>query len=228
MLRETPGYYSEIFNGNLSGPIGKKASFFFTVQQRDIDNVSVVVAQVLGPGSIVTPYNASVPSPSKRLNISPRVDFQLSPSNTLTVRYQYARIPRDNDGIGEFSLPSHGYNSHSTENTVQISDTQIISPTIVNETRFQYIRDSDTQIPLSIEPTIIVQGAFTGGGSSQGTVDQQSGPLRAAELHLHRARQALHQVRRKTARHAVLQQPELRLQRLVYFFDQRYQTLKMR
>ncbi len=37
---KTPGYYSEIFNGNISGPIGKKASFFFTVQQRNIDNVS--------------------------------------------------------------------------------------------------------------------------------------------------------------------------------------------
>ena len=88
---------------------------------------------------------------------------------------------------------------------MQISDTQIISPTIVNETRFQYIRDSDNQIPLSIDPTLIVQGAFTGGGSSQGNVDQQSGPLRAAELHLDRARQALHQVRRTAAWDAVLQ-----------------------
>ena len=52
-LPTTPGYYSEIFNGNVSGPIDKKASFFFTVQQRDIDNVSVVVAQVLGPGNTI-------------------------------------------------------------------------------------------------------------------------------------------------------------------------------
>ncbi len=40
---------------------------------------------------------------------------------------------------------------------------------MVNETRFQYIRDSDTQTPLSLDPTLIVQGAFTGGGSSSGT-----------------------------------------------------------
>jgi len=169
-ITETPGYYSEIFNGNVSGPITKKASFFFTAQQRDIDNVSVIVAQVLGPGGVITPYNATVPSPSKRLNISPRVDFQLSSSNTLTVRYQYSRNTQDNAGIGEFSLPTVGYNSHSTENTVQITDTQVISPTIVNETRFQYIRDSDNQLPLSTLPTLIVQGAFTSGGSSSGTV----------------------------------------------------------
>ncbi len=169
-ITETPGYYSEIFNGNVSGPLGKKASFFFTAQQRDIDNVSVIVAQVLGPGNIITPYNATVPSPQKRLNISPRVDFQLSPKNTLTIRYQYSQNTETNEGIGGFSLPTTGYNSHSTENTVQISDTQVISPTIVNETRFQFIRDSDTQTPLSTDPTVLVQSAFTAGGSSQGTV----------------------------------------------------------
>ena len=50
-VTEEPGYYSEIFNGNISGPLGKKASFFFTAQQRNIDNVSVVVAQVLNPNN---------------------------------------------------------------------------------------------------------------------------------------------------------------------------------
>jgi hypothetical protein len=168
-ITSTPGYYSEIFNGNVSGPIDKGASFFFTIQQRNIDNVSVISGTVLGPGNVATPYSAAVPSPSTRLNISPRVDFQLSPSNTLTIRYQYSQNTQDNGGIGGFSLASTGYNSNSTENTVQITDTQIISPTIVNETRFQYIRDSDNQLPLSTDPTLVVQGAFTSGGSSSGT-----------------------------------------------------------
>lgn len=169
-ITETPGYYSEIFNGNLSGPIDKKASFFVTVQQRDIDNVSVVVAQVLGPGNTITPYTAAVPSPSRRLTISPRADFQLTSSNTLTIRYQYTQNKQTNAGIGEFSLPTVGYNSNSTENTLQVTDTQIISPTMINETRFQFIRDSDTQNPLSTAPNLVVQGAFTSGGSSQGSV----------------------------------------------------------
>lgn len=169
-VTEEPGYYSEIFNGNISGPMGKKASFFFTVQQRNIDNESVVAAQVLSPSNSIVPYNQAVPSPSTVLNISPRFDFQLTPSNVLTVRYQYVRDNQDNEGIGQFSLPTVGYNSHSAEQTVQISDTQIISPTIVNETRFQYIRDSSSQVPLSTAPTLTVQGAFTGGGSPSGTV----------------------------------------------------------
>ncbi len=169
-VQEEPGYYSEIFNGNISGPLGKKASFFFTVQQRNIDNESVVAAQILGPDNTVMSYNQAVPSPSTRLNISPRFDVQLTPNNTLTVRYQYERSNQNNGGVGQFSLPSVGYNSHGSEQTVQISDTQIISPTIVNETRFQYLRDSSNQFPLSTAPTLVVQGAFTGGGSPSGTV----------------------------------------------------------
>ena len=137
---DEPPYYSEIFNGNVSGPIDKKASFFFTIQQRDIDNQSLVGATILGPGGIVTPYNVAVPSPSKRLNVSPRADFQLSKNNTLTIRYQYSQNSAQNAGIGGFSLPSFGYNSNSTENTVQITDTQIIKPNIINETRFQFLR----------------------------------------------------------------------------------------
>ncbi len=167
-VTEEPGYYSEIFNGSISGPLGKKASFFFTAQQRNIDNVSVVVAQVLGPNNTIIPFNTTVPSPSTRLNISPRADFQLSKNNTLTVRYQYVRNSQDNEGVGQFGLPSQGYNGHSTEQTVQISDTQVLSPTMVNETRFQYIRDISSQVPISDQPTLNVLGAFNGGGSPLG------------------------------------------------------------
>ena len=52
---------------------------------------------------------------------------------------------------------------------MQISDTQIITPNIVNETRFQFNRESDNQFPLSTDPTVIVPDEFTGGGSSAGS-----------------------------------------------------------
>lgn len=169
LSRKSRGYYSEIFNGNISGPITKTSSFFFTVQQRDIDNVDIVSATVLDPAFNPTPYTAAVPNPAKRLNISPRADFQLSSKNTLTIRYQYSRNTQDNAGIGGFSLPTTGYNSHSTEQTVQISDTQVITPNIINETRFQFNRDDDNQFPLSTDPTVIVPDEFTGGGSSAGS-----------------------------------------------------------
>jgi len=53
---------------------------------------------------------------------------------------------------------------------VQISDSQILNPKMVNETRFQFQRENTHQLPFSTATAIQVQGDFTGGGSSQGDV----------------------------------------------------------
>src|SRR6185437_5572130 len=39
---------------------------------------------------------------------------------------------------------------------------------IVNETRFQYLRQRTSQNPYSNDPSLAVQGAFDGGGSPMG------------------------------------------------------------
>ena len=168
---DQPPFHSELFNGSLSGPLGKKASFFFTAQVRDINDSSIVNAVVpttADPNPTTANFTQAVPSQQTRINLGPRLDFQLTPSNTLTVRYQYFRDSQNNDGIGQFSLPSQAYNSVSTEDTVQISDTQVVSANIVNETRFQYLHDSSNQTVQSFQPTVTVLGAFTGGGNQIG------------------------------------------------------------
>src|SRR5208282_4440859 len=55
-----------------------------------------------------------------------------------------------------------------TENTLQATDTQIVSPAIINETRFQYIRSASNGNPLNTVPQINVQSAFVGGGATSG------------------------------------------------------------
>ena len=169
---EQPPYHSEIFSGNIGGPINKNASFFFNAEVRDINSISIVDATVLDPALNPTSFSQAIANPSTRVNITPRVDFQLTPSNTLMVRYQFTRNSESNEGIGEFSLyPSQAYNLHDREQTLQISDTQIINANMVNETRFQYIRDSNNQSPLvAPQVTLGVSGAFTNGGNPTGTV----------------------------------------------------------
>ena len=154
-----PPYYSTIYMGNIGGPINKKSSFFLDFQRRNINEVAVVNS---------TLFNGSVPNPMTRTNIAPRLDYQLSKNNTLTARYQYYRDTQDNAGVGGLDLPSTGYHTASTEHTVQISDTQVLSTKAVNETRFQYIRDNSEQNPLSTLPTINVLDSFISGGSSAG------------------------------------------------------------
>ena len=165
---DQPGYDSTQFSGSIGGPINKKSSFFFDFQRRNINDLSAVNAVTLDPATLTeVPIVEAVPYPRHRTNLTPRIDYQLSKNNTLTVRYQYYRDTENNDGIGQFTLPSQAYNSDSTEHTLQISDTQVIGAKIVNELRFQYLRELDNQIAQSTQPTLNVLGSFDGGGNNQ-------------------------------------------------------------
>ena len=169
---EQPPYHSELFSGNVGGPINKSSSFFFNFERRDINSINIVDATVLDSALNPTSFSQAIPNPSTRTNVTPRVDFQLTPNNTLMVRYQFTRNSETDEGIGQFSLyPSQAYNLSDTEQTLQISDTQVINSNIINETRFQYIRDNNNQSPaVTPDVTLSVLGAFTNGGNSTGTV----------------------------------------------------------
>ena len=41
---EEPTYHSQFYNGNIGGPINKKASFFFSIFRRDLNDANVVSA----------------------------------------------------------------------------------------------------------------------------------------------------------------------------------------
>lgn len=166
-----PGYDSTQFSGNIGGPINKKASFFFDFQRRNINDLSAVNAITLDPTTFAeTPLIEAVPFPRHRTNLTPRIDYALTKNNTLTVRYQYYRDTEENEGVGQFTLPSQGYNADSTEHTLQISDTQVIGSKIINEIRFQYLRELDNQFAVNSQPTLNVLGSFDGGGNNQGDI----------------------------------------------------------
>ena len=165
-----PPYYSTFFLGNVSGSLNKNSSWFLSGFRRDNNANSIINAQLLDPAGGTYNYAAAVANPQSRLDLSPRFDFQLTPNNTLTVRYMYDRQKSSNNGVSQFALQTQGYDTLNQENTLQVSDTQILSPRLINETRFEYIRDRDNQTPLFNTPTITVQGAFTGGGNNEGMV----------------------------------------------------------
>jgi len=177
---QVPAYNSELFHASVGGPlssISKNASFFFNVEGRhinDSDIVNATVPEATDP-SRTQQFIQAVPNPRTRINVGPRVDYQVSKNNTLTVRYQFFHETENNEGIGQFSLPSQAYNSTEDEHTLQISDTQVISSNVINETRFQFNRDSTSQIVQNFSPTIMVLGAFTGGGNQEGNqVDHEN------------------------------------------------------
>jgi hypothetical protein len=175
-----PPYHTLFFLGNVTGPISSKASFTLSGTRRDIDNNNLingtiyanpaaptVLCQVADPTCTALAYAAAVNAPQTRWDISPRVDLALSEKNTLTVRLQYTSNTQTNPGNG-YSLSTTGATSTAIEPTVQISDTQIISPRVINEIHLEYQLDKSGSTPVSTLPAVSVQGSFNGGGTAIG------------------------------------------------------------
>ncbi|MEO6392707.1 MAG: TonB-dependent receptor [Pyrinomonadaceae bacterium] len=157
------------YGGNISGPIvSKKSSFFLDITKRDTDDNAVISAIVLGAGLNPVPLNLAVVTPSRFFTISPRFDYALNAQNTLVARYSFTRRRSDNLGVGGFSLPQRAYASTNTENQIQLTETAILTPTVINETRFQFVRSENTQTGDNSVPTVNVSSAFSGGGAQVG------------------------------------------------------------
>ncbi len=163
------------FQGTLSGPINKKASFFLDISDRDINSGTVINAVVAGDTPEGTPFNQVFKAPQNRLRVSPRVDYQLSQNNTLTVRYGFTRNDADDQGIGTLNLVSRGFQNLDTDHTLQIVETAVLNSKIINETRLQFYHVNSAETANSLLPGLNVAGSFLGGGAQIGrTIDTEN------------------------------------------------------
>lgn len=157
------------YGGNLSGPISaKRASFFIDFERRETDDNDIVNATILDPNFNIIPFNAVVLTPQRRTTFSPRIDYQLNSRHTLVARYTYSKAESINQGVGNFSLPSRSFDQSNTQHTFQLTETAVLSEGVINETRFQYVRQRSEQDGDNSQPSINVLEAFTGGGSQIG------------------------------------------------------------
>lgn len=166
-----PAYHSLQYNGTISGAMSKKASYFLSVEGRNSQDAGIYKATtaVLDPtGNFYEQgvLTGSLFTPSTRLEISPRFDFQLGDRNTLTARVQYEHSSTTNDLGSSTSLPNQATSTSGDEIALQLMDSLIVNEHTVNETRIQVRRGFSSDTPFSTLPQVGVPGYFTGGGDS--------------------------------------------------------------
>ena len=167
---EEPPYYLVFNRGVFSGPLGKKTSFLLSGESNDAQG-NVVVNAFNPDGSRLS---EAVPAPQTSYTFGAHIDRQVNTTNTLVGRYEYSSTKVKNSGVGLLVLPSEGIDTSTEVQTLQVGNTQLIGANIVSETRFQYLRTRLGQTPVSTAPTIVVQGAFDGGGApTQAAQDSQ-------------------------------------------------------
>jgi hypothetical protein len=102
-----PDYSNRMIGANLGGSINKKTSFFMDFNRRDITDNSITHATYVDPAKLAqVAVGTSVVVPSTFTTLSPRIDYQLNKSNTLTVRFEERFGSRDNAGLGGATLPT--------------------------------------------------------------------------------------------------------------------------
>jgi hypothetical protein len=167
-------FQSRLMSGGLSGPITKSSSFFLDFERRETDDNSVVRATLLDPLLNVFSFNESVPTPERRTSFSLRFDQKLNSLNTLVARYSYLNLGSTNAGVGGFSLASRAFDTSLAEHIFQVTETAVLSPRMINETRFQYVSERVSQMGDDSTPTVNVLDAFVGGGSPTGQSSERA------------------------------------------------------
>lgn len=186
-----PDFHTLFGFGNVTGPIRTGMSYSMAGSYRDIANNNIInpsyiysasptSTTVCAPGTVTgcspNPYptvDRAAPAPQTRWDITPRFDTMIGSKNTLTARFAYERGTSSSSGSG-ITLPALGSSSNNAESTVQLSDTQVLSDKVINETRFEWQRDTTNSTPVSTAVGVNVQGYFNAFGSGGGSINNST------------------------------------------------------
>jgi hypothetical protein len=151
-----------IGEGQLSGPLSNKVSFFIAGRYVHRNQASVINA-VTPSGRVVENF----PVHGTDAHGFGRLDFKLSRLQQLTLSYKYKDKSRQNQTVGGFDLPSRATNTLDRENEVRVFETATISEGFLNEARFTYKKQSISTTSLSSDTAIVVLDSFNSGGAQQ-------------------------------------------------------------
>jgi Carboxypeptidase regulatory-like domain len=143
----------------LEGPITHNIRFLLSGRY-DYHNMREVVNALTPEGPVV--QNAILPERNSYL--FGRLSFMRTKAGNIGIAYKYDNLSLGNQGVGGLVLPQHGYNSYFHQNDVRINDVKDWH-NFINQLLLGYGQWSEDLSDASHSPSLIVLGAFEGGGA---------------------------------------------------------------
>jgi hypothetical protein len=168
------------YGGSFGGPLQRDRTFFFgNVEQRALDqtglatisdaNVTAINARLDAVGYRGPRITTGVyPNPVDSTNVLVKVDRQFSSRDQFSVRYsRYGVTATNSRGAGGLSAPTASSNLDNLDQAFAISNTLMLTPRTVLETRAQFAH-GDLAAPPSdlVGPAVSIAGVASFGTSS--------------------------------------------------------------
>lgn len=162
-------YQSRSYYFNGSGPLfgSKKANFFVYGGHSEVDSNAVVNATVLDAELRPTPFKQTLATPTRSDNVNFVVNADPTKKHKLYLNYNFSIGRSGGQNVGGFSLPSRTSENETRNHYVQFSDTFLINPNVVNQSRLLVTYFTNESVGDSSAAGINVLDAFFGGGSQQ-------------------------------------------------------------
>jgi outer membrane receptor for ferrienterochelin and colicin len=132
-----PKLNREQWGGTIGGPIIKDRLLYLgnyeqTHQEQNASGITSVLQT--NPGQLLQ-------IPFRELKFFGKADYKINEANRLEGRYSIIRSRADNQNIGGLNTTQRADSVSDHTQDVEISDTTVITPRLVNEGRFAYTRD---------------------------------------------------------------------------------------
>lgn len=158
---EKPSEKRTYWEGALTGPVpGRKMTFLATANHDDNHQQAVVVAATSSGG-----VRENVPVPTGHDFYSARLFRDYGNGDQAWVGYSYEGRSTENSGVGGTVLPEAGTNTHFFEHEINVGNTSVFSPHLLNQLHFLVGKNENRVTSVRMAAQIIVSGAFTGGGA---------------------------------------------------------------
>ena len=168
------------FGASLGGPLRKDRTFFFgNYEQRILDqtglttisdtNVAAINAELADVGYLGPQISTGIyPNPVDTSNLLAKIDHQFSSRDQFSMRYsRYGVTATNARNAGGLSAPTASANLDNVDQAFAISNTLMLSPRTVLETRAQYAHSALAAPPSEpIGPVVSIAGVAQFGTSS--------------------------------------------------------------